>query len=483
MLKRLSRNLQSAPVPIAIKWTVYIGALISLIMITLGWVLITQQNKIHMREVEGFGEVLVEQLAHSASEPLLADDQFNLQGLISRQTQNQNVVGAAVFSADSKGLREISGPVPEIDPKEFVETPYIWTWVDKYSQLQSLITFSSPIIFRDVLAGHALITLDRGFLDRHQQQVIRQISYATLGLILVAGILSYMLSRRMSRPIKLLAEASQQEEPFSLSTHQNSFRRDEIGQVYAHFDRMSADLLEKRQVEEALSRYVSPVVAEKILSNLSQPRLTNQELVGSVLFCDIVGFTQLSEELPPDEVANLLNLYLGAIAEAAHRCHGFVDKFIGDSAMILFGVPKEEPQHAQQAIRCAWLIQALVRHINQRRKQKGEAPIKIRIAINSGPMLAGNIGIPDRLEYTVVGDTVNLASRLCCLAPADGIMLGETTAGMPGVDKMVELSNQEPIKVRGRRTIVTPSIAGNPSREFGAWLVKSMRLILDRTEA
>jgi len=422
--------------------------------------------------------VLVEQLAHSASEPLLADDQFNLQGLISRQAQNQNVVGAAIFSAT--GLHEETGPVPKIDPMVSIETPYTWSWLDENNKLQSLITFSSPITFRDVVAGYALITLDQGFLNRYQQQVIRNIGYATLGLILIAGILSYVLSRRLSRPITLLAQASrQQTEPGALIINKDSQRRDEIGQVYAHFDRMSAGLLEKRQVEAALSRYVSPGVAEKILSNLSQPRLNNQELDGSVLFCDIVGFTELSEDLPPDEVASLLNLYLGAIAEAAHRCHGSVDKFIGDSAMILFGVPVEDPEHAQQAIRCAWLIQALVRHINQQRRQTGDEPIKLRIAINSGPMLAGNIGIPDRMEYTVVGDTVNLASRLCCLAPADGIMLGETTAGLTGVSEMVELFHQQPIKVRGRRNIVTPSIAGNPSREFGMWLVESMRHILN----
>lgn len=480
VFNRLSRKFSNAPVPIAIKWTIYIGALITLVMITLGWVLITQQNRIHLREVEGFGEVLVEQLAHSASEPLLADDQFNLQGLISRQTKNRNVVGAAIFSAD--GLREESGPVPQIDLNESVETPYIWSWTDANNKSLSLITFFSPITFRDVIAGHALITLDRGFLDHYQQQVIRIISYATLGLILIAGILSYMLSRRMSRPITNLARAGQQANSGNFIANRDGQRRDEIGQVYAHFNRMTADLLEKRQVEEALSRYVSPVVAEKILANLSQPRLNNQELVGSVLFCDIVGFTELSEDLPPDEVAALLNLYLGAIAEAAHHSNGTVDKFIGDSAMILFGVPEEDPEHAQQSIHCAWLIQALVRHINQLRRQQGEEPIKLRIAINSGPMLAGNIGIPDRLQYTVVGDTVNLASRLCCLAPPDGIMLGETTAGLPGVSDMVELSSQQPIKIRGRRHIVTPSIAGNPSREFGTLLVKSMSHILNRPE-
>jgi adenylate cyclase len=288
------------------------------------------------------------------------------------------------------------------------------------------------------------------------------------------------LSKRLSRPITLLAKAGRQPEAGLLVSPMETDRDDEIGQVYAHFDRMSAGLLEKRQVEDALSRYVSPVVAEKILSNLSQPRLANQEMEGSILFCDIVGFTRLSEDLPADEVAALLNLYLGAIADSAHRCRGFVDKFIGDSAMILFGVPEADMEHGQQAMRCACLIQEMVSHINKKRHTAGKEPIMLRIGINSGTMLAGNIGIPDRLEYTVVGDTVNLASRLCGAAPADGIMMSQNTAELPGVAEMVVLHKQPTLKIRGKKHLVNPYIAGTPSREFGQWLKHTKRHILNK---
>jgi adenylate cyclase len=474
-LQQLSHKI---PVPIAIKWTVYIGALITLVMGILGWFLITQQNSFHMREVKGFGEILVEQLAHSASEPLLADDHFNLQGLVSRQTQNHNVVGAAIIPSEKPWVT--SGSVPSVLPENIEKEPMIWSWRDPQLRLHPVITFFSPITFRDVFVGHAVITLDREYLDRDQQRTIGIISYATIGLIFIAAMLSYALSKRLSRPITLLAQAGMEDRPGSLVSPIDLNRQDEIGQVYAHFDRMTAGILEKRQVEEALSRYVSPVVAEKILSNLHLPRLANQEMEGTILFCDIVGFTQLSEDLPADEVADLLNLYLGAIAEAAHRCRGVVDKFIGDSAMILFGVPESDNEHGMQAIRCAWLIQAIVRYINKQRRQKGMEPIMLRIGINSGQMLAGNIGIPDRLEYTVVGDTVNLASRLCGAAPADGIMLSESTSVFPGVCDMVELHQQPPLKIRGRKTKVKPSIVGTPSPEFGQWLWRTMSHILHK---
>ncbi|MEJ2396359.1 MAG: adenylate/guanylate cyclase domain-containing protein [Candidatus Thiodiazotropha sp.] len=478
MFNWLVKLFHKAPVPIAIKWTIYIGTLITLVMGVLGWFIISQQNGFHIREVKGFGEILVEQLAHSASEPLLADDQFNLQGLVSRQIQNHNVVGAAIIPTDKAWV--VSGNVPDELPEVMDREPLIWSWHDAQNRRHPVITFFSAITFRDVIAGHALITLDREYLDRDQQRTISIISYATIGLILIAGILSYILSKRLSRPITLLAQAGKDAEPGALVSPLDMARQDEIGQVYAHFDRMTVGMLEKRQVEQALSRYVSPSVAEKILSNHSHPRLANQEMEGSVLFCDIVGFTQLSEDLPADEVASLLNLYLGAIAEAAHRCRGVVDKFIGDSAMILFGVPESDTEHGMQAIRCAWLIQAIVRHINKQRRKLGKEPIMLRIGINSGLMLAGNIGIPDRLEFTVVGDTVNLASRLCSAAPADGIMLSETTTEFPGVEEMVELHRQPALKIRGRRNQVNPSIVGTPSREFGQWLIRTVSHILQK---
>lgn len=197
MFNWLVQLFHKAPVPITIKWTIYIGTLITMVMGVLGWFLITQQNSFHMREVKGFGEILVEQLAHSASEPLLADDQFNLQGLVSRQTQNHNVVGAAIAPSNKSWV--VSGNVPKSIPDTEEKEPLIWSWRDNQMNRHPVITFFSPINFRDVVAGHAMITLDREFVDRDQQRTISIIGYATFGLILIAGILSYILSKRLGR--------------------------------------------------------------------------------------------------------------------------------------------------------------------------------------------------------------------------------------------------------------------------------------------
>ncbi len=469
---------RKAALPLAVKWTMVIGALIALVMSVLGWLLITLQDRVHTAEIEIFGGTIVQQFAHSASEPLLAEDQLALEGLVNRQLKNRNLVGSVVSGIKQLHIAAGTNPEKLPDPSK----PYYWTDRSKPNIKRPLVTFSNPILFNKIKAGEAYITLDRAFLDSYRQTIINVIAGATLLLIVIASFLTYGLSRQLARPISRLAEAGQSESSEEPAYSTYTDRRDEIGQVYSHFQRMSTGLLQKQQVEEALARYVSPKVAEKILANLSDTRLANSQIKGSVLFCDIVGFTRMSEHLPPDQVAELLNLYLGNIAEAAQHSHGMVDKFIGDAAMILFGAPDPDPHHATHAVRCACLIVALIDRINRNRHLNHEQPIQVRIGINSGDMLAGNIGIPERLEYTVIGDTVNVASRLCDRAPTSGILISEATASPHAVRNTVDLTLQAPINVKGRKEPVSTLLVNAPKDKFARRLAATVKKIRNSQE-
>ena len=255
---------------------------------------------------------------------------------------------------------------------------------------------------------------------------------STLLLIFLGVILSSVLAHRLSRPIERLARAGEAlgaGRPRGLAE-----RRDEIGQVLETFQHLAAGVKRKNQVEAALSRYVSPQVAQQVLANDAGGALGGNCVTGSVLFCDIVGFTELSETREPGEVAELLNDYFGYFAMAAESCGGTVDKFIGDCIMIVFGVPDEDPHHALHAMTCGMLIQQLTRRINQLRQARHQATVMLRVGISSGPMLAGNLGSADRMQYTVVGDTVNVAARLCGVAEPGGVLITQAmlASGQPG---------------------------------------------------
>jgi len=180
-------------------------------------------------------------------------------------------------------------------------------------------------------------------------------------------------------------------------------------------------------VEKTFSRYVAPQVAREVLKETAQSGAVGRHVMASVLFADIVDFTALSESMPADEISTVLNEYFGYIAQIVDACYGHVDKYIGDCVMAVFGAPESDTLHAQHAVECAALIQYLVDTLNRQRKAQGRVVLKFHIGINSGAMLAGNIGTADRLEYTVMGKEVNVAARLSASAEPGQILVSGAT--------------------------------------------------------
>lgn len=162
---------------------------------------------------------------------------------------------------------------------------------------------------------------------------------------------------------------------------------------------------------QRLRRYFSPEVAE-IVENQGDEALRGRRFEISVLFCDLRDFTKLSDATDPQEVFELLNDYQARMTEQVFAHGGTLDKYLGDGLMAYFGAPVRQEDHADRALRCALAMHEALRHINMRRKTNGEPPLGMGIGIHTGPAIAGSIGTTTRREYTVIGATVNIASRL-----------------------------------------------------------------------
>jgi adenylate cyclase len=143
-----------------------------------------------------------------------------------------------------------------------------------------------------------------------------------------------------------------------------------------------------------------------------QERLEPEERSVSVLFTDIVGFTEIGGRLPAPQLAEFLNRHFGLLAGCIQAEQGTIDKYIGDSVMAFWGAPVAQPDHAQRACRAAKAIAATLREDNERRAAKGLKPVRLRVGIHTGPAVVGNVGAPGRVNYTLIGDTVNTAQRL-----------------------------------------------------------------------
>jgi adenylate cyclase len=187
----------------------------------------------------------------------------------------------------------------------------------------------------------------------------------------------------------------------------------------------------ERQVRSRLERYHSPAVIDLVLQQTDDVSDVERGLEPArvtVLFADVVGFTPMAETLPPEEVADILKGYFNHSVEAIFSQGGTLDKFIGDCVMAFFGAPVSQPDHAARGVRAAVAIQRALDSWNRDRQDRGLQPVLARIAVNSGPVVVGDVGSNKRVDYTVLGNTVNVAARLEAAAAGPGeIVIGSGT--------------------------------------------------------
>lgn len=188
---------------------------------------------------------------------------------------------------------------------------------------------------------------------------------------------------------------------------------------------------------------------ESALPPPAPPALGGEEKDVTILFCDIRRFTALAEEMPATQVVELLNTFFSRMIQVVLAHGGTVDKLMGDSVMALFGVPKAAETDPLRAVRCALEMHQALAALNQERARLEQPPIEMGIGINSGSVVAGNIGSIDRMEYTVIGDNVNIAARLQGIAEAGDTLVSEATYAM--VRTLVQASALEPAQLKGRQ--------------------------------
>ena len=202
----------------------------------------------------------------------------------------------------------------------------------------------------------------------------------------------------------------------------------------------------ERQVRARLERYHSPGMIEEVLRRGDEGMRRLQSAEATVLFADLVGFTAFAENAPPERVAESIDAFLDLAVEAIFRAGGTLDKFIGDCVMAFFGAPVAQPDHAARAVRAAIEIQEGLAVWNARREAEGLPGFKARVALNSGPVVVGDIGSARRVDYTVLGNTVNVASRLEGAAPPGEVVIGPETNRLLGNAIPTELFGELQLK-------------------------------------
>lgn len=239
--------------------------------------------------------------------------------------------------------------------------------------------------------------------------------FATLAVVFVLIGLVFALHTavRISRPIQLLAASARRvgEGDLNINVNVDSGGR-ETRELGNSFNQMIAGLKERDMVKDTFSRYVTKQVADEILKDPSKISPGGKKQDVTILFSDIRGFTAYSEMHTPEEVVLHLNEYLSSMVDVIFKYEGTLDKFIGDAIMAVFGAPISHSDDPLRAVRTALEMLDRLKSLNEKWANEGKLPLAIGIGINTGEVIVGNIGDVRRMEYTVIGDNVNMASRI-----------------------------------------------------------------------
>ncbi|HNW43664.1 MAG TPA: adenylate/guanylate cyclase domain-containing protein [Elusimicrobiales bacterium] len=262
---------------------------------------------------------------------------------------------------------------------------------------------------------------------------------ALAGVSLVFQTMSMLLYRfNVQTPVSALVRRMKAVAAGDFDCKTSVLYADELGQLKGHFNMMLDGLVERDKIKDTFGRYVSLEIAEKIMKS-GKVNLAGEEIQATVLFSDIRGFTPLSEKLPPVELIRFLNEYFTAVTLPITENRGVINKYIGDAVMAIFSPVFGVEDHQAAAVRAALGMRAALKKFNE---QKRYPEVCFGVGLHSGGLVAGNVGTEARLEYTVLGDTVNVASRIesqtkdaaTQVLLSEAVLRGLDKSRFPGVD-------------------------------------------------
>ena len=256
----------------------------------------------------------------------------------------------------------------------------------------------------------------------------------TILLLIIAFVITISLSRLILNPLKNLTEASVRIQNGDYKSRVGVVTSDELGELADSFNDMADSLAEKEFMRDTFGKVVDPEVRDYLMSGAGKASL-GTALGGetrevTVLFCDIRSFTAMSEKMEASAVVQLLNKYFTALGKCITAHHGIINKYIGDAIMAIFGAPVNSENSALDAFEAAIDMRKALESVNKELKEEGLPELRFGIGIHTGSVFAGTIGAASRMEYTVIGDTVNTASRLesLCKTYSTDLLVSEASA-------------------------------------------------------
>lgn len=446
ILSRLVQSLNSISVRYKIAGTLIV--VLSLAVLSLGIVTFARQNAILRNEMKSRAATLAQQLASVGKEGLLTKQELPVFSAISDIRKHEGVVYAMVID-DEGGVFAHSdlsrkGTVLNDPPDRAALAAGALLFQETTFDNASVLDATMPILLasKNLKIGIARIGLSEKALNEaiSQQKTI----YLWVALVFIVGglLVSFALARMITKPLDSLAEGIQVVARGDLRRLVDVRSNDEIGKLTGVFNNMILSLREKLLMEKYLSQPTVQSIKEH--RDVTQLKLGGERKYVTALFSDARGFTAMSEKLSPEDVVRIMNVYLNLQAKVIHQFGGTIDKFVGDEVMAIF----EGRGNEINAVRAAVEIQNYCRALNAARSAAGEKTISIGIGLNSGEVVMGNMGSEDHMDYTVIGDNINVAARMCGIAKPGQVLVSKTIAETIGADAVIK--EMQPVIVKGK---------------------------------
>jgi class 3 adenylate cyclase len=376
-------------------------------------------------EAEKRAVSLARHLARNARDPVLLEDDLVVAKLVDGAAQEAEVLAARII--DTNGALVASSRTSDADAHARLTTES-----RRATQRQgNRLVVGERMTFKDVDVGEAQVVID---LDALIAPVLtrarRDLLLASGGLLSIGILIAFAASTRVTRPLQRLRVAVNALAAGDLAARVEPSGRDEVSDLTRAFNEMGQSLSQKRKVETAFRRYVSDHVLRQVLDRPDEIALHGESREVSVVFIDIRNYTRLSDALGPERIVAFLNEAFEMITARLLDHGATVDKYLGDAVLAYFGAPIESSDHVQRAVAAAISVQRSVDERNRKLEARGEpfVPLNVGIGIATGRVVVGNIGSELKMDYTAIGEPVNVANRLQKLAGAGGIFATEAVA-------------------------------------------------------
>jgi class 3 adenylate cyclase len=432
--------------PIRLRWTLFVSLTVAAAVALLATIVLDMERDAWLKSQEFQAGIQVKRLGDDLKIPMLAGSSAEVDFIIRNFTQSVPDIEAVFFTVffqdNAKHVWSVgdTGNIKAILedtklPDQTIQLPIDGLW------------FAKSVTYAGSNIGVIAVEYSEEAWEALSSQLLQRMLLAALLVIVLASIVVYWLAGRMSKPLEELAVAARNVAEGEYQQRLEIRGNDEFTDAASQFNKMLKELEHKEEMRKVLGRYLNPELVSDVFDGEKTSALNNRKQEVTVLFADMVSFTSFSESTDTEEVVDVLNQYFEVFHRIIDYYGGHVDKYIGDAVMAVFNHPKQDERHTRNAVMAGVAMTIACKHLGILRKDGNQ--VSFRIGLNRGDVIVGNIGAAERLEYTVIGDAVNVASRMGGLGDADEVVLPKTT--FDAADEGFVFEDMGEIEVKGVR--------------------------------